>query len=96
VTNQQRLSVYERPMIVNPVAVDAMWPTLQQSEPDDYVIATGEMYSVPELCRDMPTARAALVCEASIRFPELVRIMLEPDLVGAVLGDAVAAPLEGR
>ena len=29
--------------------VDAMWRMLQQGEPDDYVIATGESYSVREL-----------------------------------------------
>ena len=27
-----------------------MWLMLQQPEPDDYVIATGEMHSVRELC----------------------------------------------
>ena len=30
--------------------VEAMWLMVQQSEPDDYVIATGEMHSVRELC----------------------------------------------
>ncbi len=30
--------------------VQAMWLMLQQSEPDDYVIATGETHSVRELC----------------------------------------------
>ena len=30
--------------------VDAMWLMLQQSEPDDYVIATGETHSVREFC----------------------------------------------
>ena len=30
--------------------VEAMWLMLQQPEPDDYVIATGEMHSVRELC----------------------------------------------
>jgi GDPmannose 4,6-dehydratase len=31
--------------------VRAMWLMLQQDEPDDYVIATGEMHSVGEFCR---------------------------------------------
>lgn len=31
-------------------AVRAMWLILQQSEPDDYVIATGEQHSVREFC----------------------------------------------
>jgi GDPmannose 4,6-dehydratase len=30
--------------------VEAMWRMLQQEAPDDYVIATGEMHSVRELC----------------------------------------------
>jgi len=30
--------------------VDAMWRMLQQDEPDDYVIGTGETYSVREFC----------------------------------------------
>ena len=30
--------------------VDAMWRMLQQDEPDDYVIGTGETYSVRQLC----------------------------------------------
>jgi GDPmannose 4,6-dehydratase len=31
--------------------VDAMWRMLQQDEPDDYVIATGETWSVRQLCQ---------------------------------------------
>ena len=30
--------------------VDAMWRMLQQDEPDDYVVATGETWSVRQLC----------------------------------------------
>ena len=30
--------------------VEAMWLMLQQDEPDDYIIATGEMHSVREFC----------------------------------------------
>jgi len=30
--------------------VEAMWRMLQQPQPDDYVIATGETHSVQELC----------------------------------------------
>ena len=32
--------------------VDAMWRILQQDEPDDYVIATGETHSVREFCEE--------------------------------------------
>jgi GDPmannose 4,6-dehydratase len=31
--------------------VDAMWRMLQQDEPDDYVVATGETWSVRQLCQ---------------------------------------------
>ena len=34
-----------------PEYVEAMWLMLQQPEPDDYVIATGEMHSVREFVR---------------------------------------------
>jgi GDPmannose 4,6-dehydratase len=30
--------------------VDAMWRMLQQDQPDDYVVATGESHSVREFC----------------------------------------------
>ena len=30
--------------------VEAMWLMLQQDEPDDYVVATGETHSIRELC----------------------------------------------
>jgi len=33
-----------------PEYVEAMWMMLQQDEPDDYVIATGEMHTVREFC----------------------------------------------
>ncbi len=32
--------------------VEAMWLMLQQPEPDDYVVATGESHSVRELCQE--------------------------------------------
>ncbi|HZT30488.1 MAG TPA: GDP-mannose 4,6-dehydratase [Bryobacteraceae bacterium] len=90
--------------------VEAMWLMLQQPEPDDYVVATGETHSVrefaelafayagldyrryvradPNLYRpaevnvlqgDPSKARARLGWAARIRFPELVREMLEAD-----------------
>lgn len=33
-----------------PEFVDGMWRMLQQEQPDDYVLATGEMHSVEEFC----------------------------------------------
>jgi GDPmannose 4,6-dehydratase len=39
--------------------VDAMWRMLQQAEPDDYVVGTGETHSVRELC-EVAFARVGL------------------------------------
>ena len=94
--------------------VEAMWLILQQPEPDDCVIATGEAFSVREfldeaarcldiewrdvveidrrymrpaevdaLIGDASKARARLGWRPKIRFPELVRMMVEHDLEAA-------------
>ena len=99
-----------------PEYVEAMWLMLQQPEPDDYVIATGERHSVrdlcelafgsvgldwrdhveidpryfrptevDELCGDASKARAKLGWQPHTRFRDLVRIMLESDLIEAGL-----------
>jgi GDPmannose 4,6-dehydratase len=91
--------------------VDAMWRMLQQDEPDDYVIATGETWSVRQLCRfafeaagldyqdfvkhdkrfdrpaevdllvgDASKARDVLEWEPTVRFRQLVQMMVEADL----------------
>src|SRR5437764_10178156 len=91
--------------------VNAMWLMLQQDEPDDYVIATGETHSVRELVDiafghlgldrpqhvridprfirpaevehlvgDWSKAREELGWEPSVRFEELVRLMVDSDL----------------
>jgi GDPmannose 4,6-dehydratase len=91
--------------------VDAMWRMLQRDEPDDYVIATGETWSVRQLCEfafeavgldyrefvkhdtkfDRPAEVDLLVGDASkardvlgwtptVRFRELVQMMVEADL----------------
>jgi GDPmannose 4,6-dehydratase len=91
--------------------VDAMWRMLQQDEPDDYVIATGETWSVRQLCQfafeavgldyqdfvqhdrkfDRPAEVDLLVGDASkardvlqwaptVRFRQLVEMMVEADL----------------
>jgi GDPmannose 4,6-dehydratase len=106
--------------------VEAMWRMLQQPMPDDYVIATGEMHSVRELCEvafelvgldweryvrvderylrptevdelcgDASKARAALGWEPAVRFPELVRIMVEHDLQAAGVERPLAATSPG-
>ncbi len=91
--------------------VQAMWLILQQDQPDDYVVATGESHSVEELVElafshagldwreyvvidpklrrpaevdllmgDASKARQALGWSPKVRFPELVRMMVESDL----------------
>ncbi len=67
--------------------VDAMWLMLQQDTPDDYVIATGESWSV----RDFLTAAAALV---GINWKDIVEIdkrYFRPTEVDLLVGDATKA-----
>lgn len=99
--------------------VEAMWLMLQQDEPDDYVIATGETHSVRELCQEAfglvgldyrdyvevdpryfrPTevelllgnpakARRKLGWQPRVGFKQLVRMMVEADLVAEGLDPA--------
>ena len=94
-----------------PDYVEAMWLMLQQDEPDDYVVATGETHSVREfleqafayvqldwreylrhderyerpaevdlLVGDASKAKRRLDWEPKVRFPELVRLMVDADL----------------
>ena len=49
--------------------VQAMWQMVQQDEPDDYVIATGETHSVRELC-EVAFARAGLNYEDHVQIDE--------------------------
>ncbi|MGC3969551.1 MAG: GDP-mannose 4,6-dehydratase [Pirellulales bacterium] len=91
--------------------VRAMWLMLQQDEPDDYVVAMGEMHTVGdlvnaafahvgldpakyvvldpaflrpaevnELCGDASKARKKLGWEPTVRFPQLVAMMVDADL----------------
>ncbi len=67
--------------------VEAMWLMLQQDAPDDYVIATGESWSV----RDFLNEAAALV---GIEWQDLVEIdkrYFRPTEVDLLLGDATKA-----
>ena len=90
--------------------VKAMWLMLQQDEPDDYVIATGETYSIKEfvdlafsyanlnwkdyvvidqrfyrpaevniLKGDFSKARKKLNWQPSVKFEELVKMMIEEE-----------------
>ena len=67
--------------------VDAMWRMLQQAEPDDYVIATGEMHSVRELC-SVAFALVGLDWEEHVRVDERY---FRPTEVDELCGDASKA-----
>ena len=67
--------------------VEAMWLMLQQGEPDDYVIATGEAHSVRELV-DVAFAQVGLDPEDYV---ELDPALLRPAEVDHLIGDASKA-----
>ena len=67
--------------------VQAMWLMLQQDEPDDYVVATGETHSVQEFVRDRLRARRARLAEVRGHRPDASR----PAEVDLLLGDASKA-----
>jgi GDPmannose 4,6-dehydratase len=67
--------------------VEAMWRMLQQDEPDDYVIATGETHSVRELV-EIAFARADLDWKKHV---ELDPQFMRPAEVDALIGDCTKA-----
>jgi GDPmannose 4,6-dehydratase len=70
-----------------PDYTDAMWRMLQQDEPDDYVIATGEMHSVREFL-DEACTHLNLDWES---FVEIDETYFRPAEVDALCGDATKA-----
>jgi GDPmannose 4,6-dehydratase len=67
--------------------VEAMWLMLQQDQPDDYVIATGETHSVRELC-DVAFSCVGLNYEDYVAIdPKFYR----PAEVDTLIGDASKA-----
>ena len=70
-----------------PDYTDAMWRILQADEPDDYVIATGEMHSVREFL-DEAAAHIGLDWQDVVEFDERY---LRPAEVDALQGDASKA-----
>ena len=66
-----------------PDYTDAMWRMLQQDEPDDYVIATGEMHSVREFL-DLTAEHFDLDWE---KYVEIERRFFRPAEVDALCGD---------
>jgi GDPmannose 4,6-dehydratase len=70
--------------------VRAMWMMLQQDQPDDYVIATGESHSVKELV-EVAFGHAGLDWEKHVRLdPAFIR----PAEVDHLIGDAAKAKRE--
>ena len=67
--------------------VDAMWRMLQQPEPDDYVVATGESHSVREFL-NVAAARCGLDWKKHV---ETDPRYLRPTEVDALCGDATKA-----
>jgi GDPmannose 4,6-dehydratase len=67
--------------------VKAMWRMLQQDQPDDFVIATGETHSVRELC-EVAFGRVGLHWEDYVVVDEK---FLRPAEVDVLVGDATKA-----
>ena len=70
--------------------VEAMWLMLQQEQPDDFVIATGETHSVKEFCEEA-FAQAGLDWQKYIDFDQRY---LRPSEVDILIGDASKAKKE--
>ena len=70
-----------------PEYVEAMWLMLQQPEPDDFVIATGEMHSV----RELVAAAFALVGLDPERYVAIDARYFRPTEVDELCGDASKA-----
>jgi GDPmannose 4,6-dehydratase len=70
--------------------VDAMWRMLQQKEPTDYVVGTGEMHTVRDLC-------AAAFSHAGLDWKKYVKLdprFVRPAEVDVLLADASRARTE--
>src|SRR3954449_9731338 len=70
-----------------PDYTDAMWRMLQQDEPDDYVVATGEMHTVREFLEEAGS-HLGMDWESVVEFDERY---LRPAEVDALQGDASKA-----
>ena len=73
-----------------PEYVEGMWRMLQQDEPDDFVLATGEGHSVREFC-EAAFAHVGLDWQDHVRFDES---FTRPSEVDALIGDASKAHRE--
>ena len=81
--------------------VRAMWLMLQQDEPDDYVIATGETHSVKELCQvafdcvDMNWEDHVVIDDRFYRPAEVDLLIGDPGKAGRKLGWEPTVTFEG-
>jgi GDPmannose 4,6-dehydratase len=72
--------------------VDAMWRMLQQDEPDDYVVATGETHSVREFCElafghvDLDYTKHVVTDDRFMRPAEVDLLIGDPSKAKAKLG----------
>lgn len=73
-----------------PEYVEAMWLMLQQDNPDDYVIATGETHTVQEFC-EVAFAHVDLDWQ---QYVEIDPAFLRPAEVSLLIGDASKARKE--
>ena len=67
--------------------VEAMWLMLQADEPDDFIVATGETYSVRDFCK-------IVFNKLDLNFEEFVKVdkrYFRPTEVDILLGDASKA-----
>jgi GDPmannose 4,6-dehydratase len=71
----------------SPEYVEAMWRMLQQPEPDDYVVATGETHSVREFA-ELSFSHAGLDWREHV---EIDPVLYRPAEVELLLGDATKA-----
>jgi GDPmannose 4,6-dehydratase len=71
--------------------VRAMWLMLQQSHPDDYVLATGETHSVRELCEEafshlgLDYRDYVVLAAESFRAPEIAQLVGNPEKARRIL-----------
>jgi len=72
--------------------VCAMWLMLQQSQPDDYVIATGQTHAVRELCEEafshvgLDWTKYVIVDQQFIRPAEVDQLVGDPAKARSMLG----------
>jgi len=70
--------------------VEAMWLMMQQEKPDDFVISTGETYTIEELCKEA----FSYVNEDWKKYVVIDKRFIRPTETGPLIGDASKARRE--